>query len=80
MSIFLLQKSLVLVEYPELIVMLDHVNHTEEQLVDIEFHWWPLLLLLLWLLWSVYLNDEVDYEEEIEHMVGEIHRLNNEIE
>jgi hypothetical protein len=60
--------------------MLDHVNHTEEQLVDIEFHWWPLLLLLLWLLWSVYLNDEVDYEEEIEHMVGEIHRLNNEIE
>jgi hypothetical protein len=38
------------------------------------------LLLLLWLLWSVYLNDEVDYEEEIEHMVDAIHRLNNEIE
>lgn len=69
-SIFLLQIFLLHVEYHVLNVMHDHVNHIGEEDVDIDFH-----LLLDLLLVLIYLNDVVDYEEEIEHRVDDVHHL-----
>jgi hypothetical protein len=50
--------------------MRGHVNHTGKQDVGDYFH------LLLLLMSSFYLNDEIDYEEGIAHRVGVVRHLN----